>query len=97
MNENDRFFTQNALDLKKEFFRSIFYLSTGTLSLSITITQATQSQILSLKPYLLCSWLFFGLTTVLTLLFFIISESRIRFIERKIKFEESEDFGFYKT
>lgn len=97
MDENDRFFTQNALDLKKDFFKSVFYLSTGTLALSITLTQANSNQVIADTSCLLWSWFFLGLTTILVLLFFMISESRIKYIERNVKFEESEDFGFYKT
>lgn len=97
LDENDKFIMQNALDLKKEFFKSIFYLSTGMLALSITLTQANPTQESINTTFLFCSWILLGITTVMVILFYLISESRIKYINEDLKFRQSNDFGFYKT
>ena len=93
----DQFFTQITLDLKKDFFKSIFFISTGTLAASITLTQASATKNLGCLSYLYWSWFFLGVTTAFVLMFFLISESRFKLMRQNINFKESEDFGAYET
>lgn len=95
--ELDKFFTDTTLSLKKDFYKAMFYLATGTLAASLTLTQS-QSPHLSLSyNYLFWAWFFLGITTVMILLFFLISESRFKYLRKNIKFEQSDDYEVYKT